>query len=46
MRPFQEIFYPEQAVDFLVFLLWHAGDPNVMDFIVRIRKHNRAPLMS
>jgi hypothetical protein len=46
VRTFQGIFHPEQVVDFLVFLLRHAGEPNVMDFIVRIREHDRAPLMS
>jgi hypothetical protein len=46
MRPFQGVFHPEQPVDFLVLLLRHSGDPNVMDLIVRIGKHNRAPLMS
>jgi hypothetical protein len=27
-------------------LLRHPGDPNVMDLVVRIRKHDRVPLMS
>jgi hypothetical protein len=46
MRPFKGIFHTEQPVDFLVLFLRHPGDPDVMDFIVRIRKHDRASLMS
>jgi hypothetical protein len=46
MRPFKRIFHTEQPVDFPVLFLRHPGDPDVMDFIVRISKHNRAPLMS